>query len=214
MCYFKTLMTFTIILSFHNHSPWKLNHWFHAVFHIWNTHKIIWQPIISGYLLGQVHSLVPFCEIVTSSASAKQKQWNDSPRNTKKIKWRSVWLCIECFEHSKISLIELLELYCLFKGQQPNTYELITPYIKQLNPNLLNSLKSNGANFQNNRDNLLTQNIHLYSSIIFSTQPFCFHPSIFSATIREKNLYKNKIRDGYYISGIQLCEILPGVCTV
>lgn len=87
-------------------------------------------------------------------------------------------------------------------------------HILKLNPNLLNSLKWNGANFQNNRDNLLTQNIHLYSSIIFSTQPFCFHPSIFSATIREKNSDKNKIRDGYYISGIQLCEILPGVCIV
>lgn len=142
MCYFKTLMTFIIILSFHNHSPWKLNHWlvscsFPHMKYTQNNLATHYQWLPSG--------VSPFsCSILWNChvlASAKQKQWNDSPRHTKKIKWRSVWLCIECFEHSKISLIELHELYCLFKGQQPNTYELITPYIKQLNPNLLNSLK-------------------------------------------------------------------------
>lgn len=77
----------------------------------------------------------------------------------------SVWLCIECFEHSKISLIELHELYCLFKGQQPNTYELITPYIKQLNPNLLNSLNRTEQTFK------ITVTIYLHKTYTY------IHPS-------------------------------------
>lgn len=135
MCYFKTLMTFIIILRFHNHSPWKLNHWFHAVFHIWNTHKIIWQPIISGQVVtfwGKSILLFHFVKLsspLLQQSKSSEMTHQDTPRKSNEGLF------------GKISLIELHELYCLFKGQQPNTYELITPYIKQLNPNLLNSLK-------------------------------------------------------------------------
>lgn len=88
MCYFKTLMTFIIILSFHNHSPWKLNHWFHAVFHIWNTHKIIWQPIISGQVVtfwGKSILLFHFVKLsspLLQQSKSSEMTHQDTPRKS------------------------------------------------------------------------------------------------------------------------------------